>query len=70
MVITNQGRVSGNFQFSFQTVDAHTNVVLSRTNLVVGTWIPVTNFMGDGTVKQFVFPVTDPPVRFFKVETQ
>jgi hypothetical protein len=70
VVITNQGRVNGNVQFSFQTVATHTNIILSRTNLVVGTWVPVTNFVGDGTVKQFSFPTTNPPVRFFRVETQ
>jgi Concanavalin A-like lectin/glucanases superfamily len=70
VVLTNTARAGGIFQFSFQTVATHTNIVLSRTNLVVGTWIPVTNFIGDGTVKQFVFPATNPPVRFFKVQTQ
>jgi len=70
VVLTNTARVGGVFQFSFQTVATHTNIVLSRTNLVVGTWIPVTNFIGDGSVKQFVFPATNPPVRFFRVSTQ
>jgi hypothetical protein len=68
VVLTGPARVSGNLQFSFQTVATHTNIILSRTNLVVGTWVPVTNFIGDGTLKQFIFPMTNPPVRFFRVE--
>ena len=70
VVITNQGRVSGNVQFTFKTIAGYTHIVQSRTNLVTGTWINVTNLVGDGSVMQFKFPTTNPPTRFFRVKTQ
>ena len=42
----------------------------SRTNLTAGAWVNLTNFTGDGSLKQFIFPATNPPVRFFRVQTQ
>lgn len=34
-----------------------------------GSWLDLTIFPGDGTLKQFAFPVTNPPARFFRVRT-
>ena len=70
VVITNQGRVSGNVQFTFKTIAGYTHIVQSRINLATGTWINVTNLVGDGSVMQFKFPTTNPPTQFFRVKTQ
>lgn len=60
----------GSLQFSFDTVAGRPHTIQSRTNLSVGSWINITNFIGDGTVWQFKFAATNPPVRFFRVDTQ
>ena len=60
----------GSFQFSFQTQTGFSHTIEMRTNLVSGTWTPLTNFSGDGTVRQFSFPATNPPIEFFRVKTQ
>ena len=70
VIVTNQGRVSGNLQFTFKTIAGYTHIIQSRTNLVLGSWADVTNFTGDGSLKQFACPTTNPPVRFFRVKTQ
>ena len=70
VLLTNLARVGGNLQFSFQTLAGRPHTIQSRTNLVVGSWVNLTNFIGDGSLKQFVFPATNPPVRFFRVQTQ
>jgi hypothetical protein len=70
VMLTNQGRVNGNLQFSFQTLAGYTHFIQSRTNLVTGSWVNVTNLTGDGSVMQFKFPTTNPPVQFFRVKTQ
>lgn len=69
VLLTNVMRSSGNIQFSFQTLAGRTNSVLSRTNLAVGSWVVLTNFIGDGSLRQFALPTTNPPVRFFRVIT-
>lgn len=63
-------RVGNNIQFSFTTELGRTNIIEGRTNLVTGTWQPLTNFVGDGTSHQFSFPTTNPPIRFFRVNAQ
>jgi hypothetical protein len=70
VLLTNLTRVGGNLQFSFQTLAGRPHTVQSRTNLTAGTWINLTNFTGDGALKQFAFPTTNPPIRFFRVQTQ
>ncbi|HEY3931940.1 MAG TPA: LamG domain-containing protein [Verrucomicrobiae bacterium] len=70
VLLTNLTRVSGNLQFSFQTLAGRPHTIQSRTNLTHGAWINLTNFTGDGSLKQFTFPATNPPVQFFRVNTQ
>jgi hypothetical protein len=69
-LLGNIGFATGNFEFSFQTLEGHSHTIQSRTNLVSGSWINLTNFSGDGTVKQFAFPTTNSATQFFRVETQ
>ncbi len=59
-----------NIEFSFQTLAGHSHTIQSRTNLLTGSWIDLTNFTGNGSVRQFVFPTTNAAARFFRVETQ
>jgi hypothetical protein len=68
--LTNQTWAGGNIQFSFTTLAGRPHTIQSRTNLTVGTWQDVTNFIGDGSLRQFSFPVTNPPIMFFRVSTQ
>jgi len=70
VAITNQGRVAGNMQFTFKTLAGYTHIIQSRTNLVAGNWVNVSNFAGDGSLRQFAFPTTNPPAKFFRVTTQ
>ena len=70
VLLTNLTRASGNLQFSFKTLAGRPHTVQSRTNLTHGTWINLSNFVGDGSLKQFAFPATNPPVQFFRVLTQ
>jgi hypothetical protein len=68
--LTNMGIVAQNIEFSFQTEAGHSHTIQSTTNLLTGAWINVTNFAGDGTVRQFAFPATNLRAQFFRVETQ
>jgi Concanavalin A-like lectin/glucanases superfamily len=70
VLITNLTRAGGNLQFSFQTLAGRPHIIQARTNLTVGAWINLTNFVGDGSFKQFAFPSTNLPVQFFRVNTQ
>jgi hypothetical protein len=70
VLLTNLTRASGNLQFSFQTLAGRPHTIQSRTNLTLGAWVNLTNFVGDGSLKQFVFPATNPPIQFFRVNTQ
>ncbi len=56
--------------FSFQTQAGRTHTIEARTNLTYGTWEPLTNFPGDGSLWHFAFPVTNPPARFFRAQTE
>jgi hypothetical protein len=69
-LLTSLGMTSGNIEFSFQTSSVHSYTVQSTTNLLTGSWVNLTNFTGDGTVKEFAFPTTSSPTQFFRVETQ
>lgn len=59
----------GGLSFSFQTQPGQTHTLEARTNLNTGTWTPLTNFSGDGSVWQFTFPVTNPPTQFIRART-
>ncbi|MEI6074507.1 MAG: LamG domain-containing protein [Verrucomicrobiota bacterium] len=41
----------GNSQFSFQTLAGRPHTVQARTNLSTGTWIDLSNFVGNGALK-------------------
>ncbi|HWD90944.1 MAG TPA: LamG domain-containing protein [Verrucomicrobiae bacterium] len=64
------GPTPGNFQFSFRTLAGRPHTVQARTNLTLGAWVDLTNFVGDGALWQFTFPKTNPPMRYFRVQTQ
>jgi hypothetical protein len=70
VLLTNAARTAGNFEFSFQTLAGRSHTVQSRTNLAAGSWVTVTNFTGDGSLRQLIFPTTNIPARFFRVETR
>ncbi len=56
-------------QFSFASLVGRPYTIQARTNLAAGTWLDLTNVTGDGTLQQFTFPTTNPPVRFFRVRS-
>lgn len=60
----------GNLSFAFQTLAGRPHTIQSRTNLTSGTWINVTNFVGDGSTRQFAFPTTNSFGEYFRVMTQ
>jgi hypothetical protein len=60
----------GNFQLGFQTVPGRTETVQMRTNLFLGNWVDVTNFVGDGSSYQLSVPITNSPGKYFRVITQ
>jgi hypothetical protein len=67
--LTNIGAWLGHIQFSFTTLPVRPYTVQARTNLAAGAWLDLTNATGDGTLQQFTFPNTNPPVRFFRVRS-
>jgi hypothetical protein len=67
--LVNSQNSSGNFRFSFQTLAGRPHTIQTRTNLTVGAWMDLTNFVGDGSLRQFNFPTTN-STRFFRVNTQ
>ncbi len=60
----------GNFALSFQTIPGHTEIVQMRTNLLLGNWVDVTNFVGDGSGFNLSVPITNAPGKYFRVITQ
>lgn len=68
--LVNLQHVGNSIQFSFLAELNRTNIIESRTNLSLGSWIPLTNFVGDGATQQFSFPITNAPAQFFRVNTQ
>jgi hypothetical protein len=70
VTLLNPARSGTNFQFSFLSQAGKTHTVESRTNLVLGTWVLVTNFTGDGTLKLFTLPVGTNRQTYFRVGTQ
>jgi len=60
---------TGNMGFTFQTGNGSSETVQSSTNLL-GGWSDVTNFMGDGSVRQFTFPTTNGTQKYYRVKQQ
>jgi hypothetical protein len=68
--ILNPQRSGGNLGFSFLTQAGRTHTVQSRTNLTTAPWLNRTNFVGDGEIWQFNFPIGPAPESYFRVGTQ
>src|SRR5581483_8132952 len=69
--ILNPHTGGGGLQFSFMSQSGHPHFIEANTNLAVTNgWITLSNFVGDGTLKNFTFTTTNPRVRFFRVKTQ
>ncbi|HVU08389.1 MAG TPA: LamG domain-containing protein [Verrucomicrobiae bacterium] len=68
--LINLHQTGQNLQFGFQTLAGRPHTIQTRTNLSLGVWIDLTNFVGDGSLQQFVFPATNSPAQFFRVNTQ
>jgi hypothetical protein len=60
----------GSFQLGFQTQAGRPETIQVRTNLAAGVWMDVTNFIGNGSIRQFTFPTTNAPWEYFRVVTQ
>lgn len=67
--LTNIVQTGTNIQFFIPSLAGRPHTVQTSTNLILGNWVDVTNFTGDGSLKPFVFPRTNSP-RFFRVRTQ
>ena len=68
--LVNFAPTNGALRFAFQTLGGRPHTIQARTNFTLGTWVDLSNFTGDGSLQQFTFPVTNPPIRFFRVRTQ
>jgi hypothetical protein len=68
--ILNPQNSGGNLGFSFLTQAGRTHTIQSRTNLNTAPWLNRTNFVGDGQVWQFNFPIGPAPESYFRVGTQ
>lgn len=60
----------GSFQLGFQTLAGRPETVQVRTNLAAGVWMDVTNFTGNGSVRQFIFATTNAPAQYFRAITR
>jgi hypothetical protein len=69
VTLLNPAVPGGSFQFGFQSLAGHTHTIQASTDLVISSWLDLTNFTGDGTLKQFTVPATDPAARYFRVRT-
>ena len=67
--LTNVVSSTGHIQFSFATLAGKSYTIQARTNPAVGTWLDLLNVNGAGTLQQFSYPNTNPPVRFFRVRS-
>lgn len=68
--ILNPQHAGNAFQFEFLSQIGFTNIIQSRTNLVLGDWVDRTNLLGDGTLKTVVLPGDNLPVEFFRITTR
>jgi hypothetical protein len=58
----------GNFSFSFQTTTNQTYTIQQNTNAATPNWLLVTNIAGDGSLFDFVIPITTNSLQdFFRV---
>jgi Divergent InlB B-repeat domain len=58
----------GNFSFSFQTTSNQSYTIQENTNSSTTNWFLVTNITGDGSLFEFVLPITTSnPQDFFRV---
>lgn len=60
--------VGANLEFSFQSQNGMTHVLLSRTNLTLGTWRTNSVISGDGSVKLISLPKTNSQ-EYFRIST-
>lgn len=60
---------SGGFGLSFISQPGATHTVQCTTNLVVGPWLPVTNFLGTGGLELLTLPNTN-SAAFYRVKTE
>jgi hypothetical protein len=67
--LTKLGLSGGLFQFSFTTLAGRAHTIQACTNLTPAAWLDLSNFHGDGTLRDFSFQTTNPPIRFFRVKT-
>jgi hypothetical protein len=57
----------GNFTFSFGTVNSQSYTVQHNDDPATTNWVSDTNFTGSGSLMQVVTPVTNVPMRFYRV---
>jgi hypothetical protein len=67
MQILNPIVSGGNLTFSFGTMSNQSYTVQRNDDLATTNWVFYTNFTGNGSLMQVVTPVTNVPMRFFRV---
>jgi len=64
------GSGTGSFQLSFATLAGRPMTVQMRTNLTIGSWVDVTNFVGDGSAFDLNYALSNSPGTYFRVIAQ
>jgi hypothetical protein len=57
----------GKLSFTFQTATNQSYTIQQKTNLAMTNWFSLTNFTGDGSLHQFIAPITSGPQNFYRV---
>jgi hypothetical protein len=57
----------GNFTFAFDTVNSQSYTIQHNDDLATTNWISDTNFTGNGSLMQVLTPITNVPMRFYRV---
>ncbi len=68
IALLNPKLVGSNLEFSFQSQNGMTHVLLSRTNLTLGAWQTNSLVIGDGTLKLISVPKTNSQ-EYFRIST-
>ena len=68
--LLNSTALAGQWHFSFTTLAGRPHTIQASTNLLYGSWLDLSNFVGDGSLKQLVFPTTNSHLLFFRVKTE
>lgn len=68
--LTQLGLTNGNLEFQFTAQSGFSFVVEYKNSLTDPAWTPMQTVPGDGTIQTLGFPITESPVRFYRVRIE